>query len=112
MKVEVVQGQVGTFNVGFRSLRVCADTEVLVRFSDPRYDYLRYLDEDQQCVSCVWLTQEAYTMLVEFGIPETTPRSTISSMEYENWLEYQQLRMEEFEAELDEPKDTDGCTGD
>lgn len=104
MKVEVVQCQVGTFNVGSRSLRVCADTEVIVRFVEPRYDYLRYLDEENQCIACVWLHPSAYEMLVEFGIPETHVRRTISVMEYENWLEYQTIStMSEFEEDIDGP---------
>lgn len=109
MKVEIVPSRVGAFNVGFRELRVCADTEVIVRFVEPRYDYLRYVDEQNQCIACVWLHQDAYDSLVEFGIPETQVRYTISSMEYDNWLEYQAVStMAEFEAEL-EGEETDGC---
>ena len=101
MKVDVVQCQVGSFNVGNRMLRVCADTEVVVRFVDSRYDYLRYLDEENQCVACVWLQGGAYEMLVEFGIPETVPRDTISSAEYENWLQYQAINMSELEGDFE-----------
>lgn len=100
MKIE--PSFIGAFQVGHRELRVCADTEVIVRFVDSRFDYLRYVDDDNGCIACVWLTPPAYAGLVEFGIPETTLRDTITESEHENWLEYQTLCISEYEADFDE----------
>lgn len=101
MRVTVVSDQVGTFEVYGRTLRVSADTEVIVRFTESRYDYLRYLDEENQCMAIVRMHQSAYTTLAEFGIPETTPRETMSQSEFNEWLEWEvHMDMAQFEEEL------------
>lgn len=102
MRVTVVSDQVGTFEVYGRTLRVSADTEVIVRFADPRYDYLRYLDEENQCLAIVRMHPTAYELLVEFGIPETTPRMTMSQSEFNEWLEWEtQVDMAQFETDVE-----------
>lgn len=108
MRVMVVSDQVGTFEVYGRTLRVSADTEVIVRFVDSRYDYLRYLDNENQCMAIVRMHPTAYTTLVEFGIPETTPRSTMSQSEFNEWLEWEvQMDMAQFEEELGDTETED-----
>lgn len=107
-RVTVVSDQVGTFEVYGRTLRVSADTEVIVRFTDPRFDYLRYLDEEHQCLAIVRMHPTAYTMLVEFGIPETTPRTTMSQSEFNEWLEWEtNVDMAQFEEEMADGQGSD-----
>lgn len=95
--VKIVEPMVGSFDIGSRTLRVCADTEVIVRFVDSQYDHLRYVDDEQGCIALVWLHPLALTVLVDFGIPETQPRTVISRAEFENWLEFHTMHMEDFE---------------
>lgn len=95
--VKIVEPMVGSFDIGSRTLRVCADTEVIVRFVDSQYDHLRYVDDEQGCIVLVWLHQLALTVLADFGIPETQPRKVISQAEYDNWLEFRTMHMEDFE---------------
>lgn len=101
--MEIVPSTVGTFESMGRQFRICADTETIIRFEDPRYDYLRYVDDEQGCLAIVWLGKEALETLVEFGIPQTVPRETISSQEYEEWVSWEAAQdMAQFEAEIDD----------
>ena len=107
-RVTVVSDQVGTFEVYGRTLRVSADTEVIVRFTEPRFDYLRYLDEERQCMAIVRLHQSAYTLLADFGIPETVPRTTMSQSEFNEWLEWEvNVDMAQFEEEMGDGQSSD-----
>lgn len=108
MRVTVVSDQVGTFEVYGRTLRVSADTEVIVRFADSRYDYLRYLDEERQCIAIVRMHPTAYAALVDFGIPETLPRTTMSQSEFNEWLEWEvNVDMAQFEEEMEDGQSSD-----
>lgn len=84
-EIEIVPDQMGGFEINGRRYEVSAATDAVIRFIDPKYDYLRYLDPEQHAITLNWLGSRALATLVGFGIPETRQRLKIQQCEYDEW---------------------------
>lgn len=88
-KIEIVPDQMGGFEIYGRQYEVSAATDVVIRFVDHEYDYLRYLDPEEHAITLHWLGQSALTTIVGFGIPETRQRLKMQNCEHEEYLLWQ-----------------------
>ena len=105
---EVVPDQMGAFEIYGREYEVSAATDVVVRFVEPEYDYLRYLDPEAQGITLHWLGQSALATIVGFGVPETRQRMKMQNCEHEEYLGWVAERaMGIFEQDLAELPDSD-----
>lgn len=100
-KMEIVPAIVCTFNFNGYEFKVSPSTDTIVRFKDSRYDYLRYADEDRNCLAFVFMGRVALDKLMSLGIPPTEIRETIAEDEYDAWLQYETYAdMQQFEEEV------------
>lgn len=86
--IEVVPDEMGGFEIYGREYQVCPSTDVVVRFIDHEYDYLRYLDPEAKAITLHWLGQPALATLVGWGIPETRERLKMQNCEHEEYLNW------------------------
>jgi hypothetical protein len=109
-KVEIVPNEMGGFEVFGKSFEVSAATDVVVRFVDEEYDYLRYLDPEAKAITMHWLGKSALATIAGWGIPETRDRLKMQQCEHDEYVTYKSMVwMGEFEQEVvDIPPPTEG----
>lgn len=99
--IEIVPDEMGGFEAYGIRYEVCPATDVVMRFVEPRFDYLHYLDPKEQAITFHWLGEKALSALVEFGIPESRKRQKMPQCIYDQWLEWESnMDMGQFEQEL------------
>lgn len=107
-RVEITEDYMGRFEIGDLSLEVSPATDLVVRFVDSEFDYLRYLDAENHCMTLHFLGQAALSTLIDFGVPQTRQRLKILQCEYEEYISYKAAyAMYEFEQEVSDI-DVDG----
>ena len=101
-KIEIVPDQMGGFETYGRRYDVCAATDLVVRFVDPEYDHLRYIDTEHKAINLHWLGNQALSAIVGFGIPETRQRLKMLECEYSEYLDWQSnMNMWQMEREFE-----------
>lgn len=101
MKIEIIPDECGGFEVYGKQYQVHPAADVVMRFVDPEYDYLSYVDREAQGITMHWLGSAALNTIVGWGIPETRQRFKMSQSEYDCYLEWQSnLGMQQFEEEV------------
>lgn len=90
-KVDIVPDQTISVRVGERIYEVSPATDCVIRFIEPQYDYLRYLDLEEQAITLHWLGQAALGSLVGLGIPDTRTRQKMQECEYNQYLAWHGL---------------------
>lgn len=106
--IEIVPDQMAGFDWGDKHYQVSPATDVIVRFVDPEYDYLRYLDPEEHAITLHWLGRSALGAIVGWGIPETRQRLKMLECEHEAYVEWQErYGMQVFEEDLAELPDTE-----
>lgn len=107
-QIEIVPDQMGGFEIYGRRYEVSPATDVIIRFVDPEYDYLRYLDPEEHAITLHWLGKSALSALAGFGIPETRQRLKMQECEHGEYIRWQECYgMEAYEEDLAELPDSD-----
>lgn len=102
-KVEIVPNEMGGFEIYGRRYEVSPATDVIIRFVDPEYDYLRYLDPEAHAITMHWLGGSALSTLVGWGIPESRQRLKMQECEHEEYVSWMAaMAIGEFERDLAE----------
>lgn len=87
-KIEIVPDFMAQFDIYGEHFEVSPATDVIVRFVDPEYDFMRYLDAEKGAITLHWLGANALNQLVGIGIPETRQRLKMMECEHEEYLSY------------------------
>ena len=87
-KVEIVPNEMGGFEVFGKKFEISAATDLVVRFVDEEYDYLRYLDPEEKAITMHWLGKTILGQIAGFGIPETRERLKMQNCEHEEYVTY------------------------
>lgn len=85
-KVEVIPNEAIRLNYGEGEddhLTVTASHDIIVRFVEPKYNYLRYFDPNQMNIIAVFLGHEVLANLMDAGIPVTNIRERMLEGEME-----------------------------
>lgn len=102
--LEIIKDYCVEVHVYGRDLLVSPMTDVISRFVVVEYDYLRYLDPEQQKMTFEFLGQGALRELAGFGVPETRRRLKMQQSEHDAYLEWQaETGMRDFEMDFTTP---------
>ena len=95
--VEIIPDFMGCLTVDGYEYNISAATDTVVSFYETKYDHLRYLDQEKECITLEFLPHNVLACMVEYGIPLTHRRSTIMECEYEEYVNWQARDLSEFE---------------
>lgn len=102
-KVEVIPNEAVRLRYGEDEddfLTVTASHDVIVRFVEPQYNYLRYFDPNDMTIIAVFLGHEVLANLMDAGIPATNIREKMLEGEMEAYEHHlAKIAMSEVEME-------------
>jgi len=106
--IEIVPDQMGRFEIYGKEYEVSPATDVIMRFVDPEYDFLQYLDPEVQAITFHWLGKSALSALAGFGIPETRQRLKMPQCLYDEYIGWQErFGLAQFEQDLETLPDSE-----
>ena len=96
--VPIIPDFMGCLEINGYEYNISSATDTVVAFFEPKYDHLRYLNPDEECITLEFLPHDVLGTIVRYCIPLTHRRSTIMECEYEEYLAWQVKNgMSEFE---------------